>query len=164
MSRQLAISNEDLSHWHYEVDSADTIWLCVDKADGNANVLSGSVLTNLAKVLDAVEQSPPKGVVIYSGKKNGFVMGADINEFTRINDADEAFELVRLGQQVLDKLAALPCPTVAAIDGFALGGGLELALACDYRLVIENPKPILGRLRCNLAYTQALEARSERFR
>lgn len=144
MSRQLAVSNEDLSHWHYEVDSADTIWLCIDKADGNANVLSGSVLTNLAKVLDAIEQSPPKGVVIYSGKKNGFVMGADINEFTRIKDVDEAFDLVRLGQQVLDRLAALPCPTVAAIDGFALGGGLELALACDYRLVIENPKPILG--------------------
>ena len=144
MTKQLSISNEDLVHWRYETDDEHITWLCIDKADGNANVLSGPVLTDLAKVLEAIEQSPPKGVVVHSGKKNGFIMGADINEFTRINDADEAFELVRLGQQVLDKLEALPCPTVAVINGFALGGGLELAMACDYRLVIENPKPILG--------------------
>jgi 3-hydroxyacyl-CoA dehydrogenase / enoyl-CoA hydratase / 3-hydroxybutyryl-CoA epimerase len=144
MNKQLSISNEDLTHWHYETDAENIIWLCIDKADGNANVLSGPVLTDLASVLDAIEHSPPSGVIVYSGKKNGFIMGADINEFTRIKDADEAFELVRLGQQVLDKLAALSCPTVAIINGFALGGGLELAMACDYRLAIENPRPILG--------------------
>jgi 3-hydroxyacyl-CoA dehydrogenase / enoyl-CoA hydratase / 3-hydroxybutyryl-CoA epimerase len=144
MNQQISISNEDLAHWHYETDAENIIWLCIDKADGNANVLSGPVLTDLAKVLDAIEHAPPAGVVVYSGKKNGFIMGADINEFTRIKDAEEAFELVRLGQQVLDKLAALSCPTVAVINGFALGGGLELALACDYRLAIENSRPILG--------------------
>lgn len=137
-------SMNDTEHWHYETDDANVVWLCIDKADGNANVLSAPVLEQLDGILGAIDKPKLAGVVVYSGKKNGFIMGADINEFTRIKDADEGFELVRLGQQVLDKLEALRCPTVAVINGFALGGGLELALACDYRLVIENPKPILG--------------------
>ena len=144
MTKELSVSNDDLTHWRYETDSDNIIWLCIDKADGSANVLSGPVLGDLATFLDAAAQSRPKGVVVYSGKKNGFIMGADINEFTRIKNQDEAFDLIRLGQQVLDKLEAMPCPTVAVLNGFALGGGLELAIACDYRLAIENPKPIFG--------------------
>ena len=144
MNSPEAHTKNDTQHWHYETDDANVLWLCIDKADGNANVLSAPVLEQLAAILQAIDEKTPAGVVVYSGKSNGFVMGADINEFTRIKDADEGFKLVRLGQQVLDKLEALRCPTVAVINGFALGGGLELALACDYRLVIENPKPILG--------------------
>ena len=71
-------------------------------------------------------------------------MGADINEFTKIENPEQAYDLIRLGQQVLDQLEALPCPTVAVINGFALGGGLELAMACDYRVALENDKRILG--------------------
>ncbi len=144
MTKELSISNADLTHWHYETDDNNIIWLCIDKADGSANVLSGPVLSDLASFLDAAEASPPKGIVVHSGKKSGFIMGADINEFTRIKTKDEAFDLIRLGQQVMDKLEALPCPTVAVLNGFALGGGLELAIACDYRLALENPKPIFG--------------------
>jgi len=137
-------NNTELQQCRQETDSRNILWLCVDKADGNANVLSGPVLQELAVILDGVEKSPPAGVVVHSGKRNGFIMGADINEFTRIGNAEEAFELVRLGQQVLDRLEALSCPSVAVINGFALGGGLELAMACDYRVVIDQPKPILG--------------------
>jgi 3-hydroxyacyl-CoA dehydrogenase/enoyl-CoA hydratase/3-hydroxybutyryl-CoA epimerase len=144
MSNEISVSNEDLTHWHYETDDQEIVWLCIDKADGSANVLSGPVLGDLATFLDALAQSPPKGLVVYSGKKNGFIMGADINEFTRIKNKDEAFDLIRLGQEVLDKLEAVVCPTVAVLNGFALGGGLELAIACDYRLAIENAKPIFG--------------------
>ena len=131
-------------HWTSETDDAGVVWLCIDKADGGANVLSGEVLTELNEIIEPLSGKPPSGVVIHSGKSNGFVMGADINEFTKIENPEQAYELIRLGQQVLDKVEALPCPTVAVINGFALGGGLELAMACDYRLALDTDKRVLG--------------------
>jgi 3-hydroxyacyl-CoA dehydrogenase/enoyl-CoA hydratase/3-hydroxybutyryl-CoA epimerase len=131
-------------NWRMETDTDGIMWLCIDKDNAGANVLSGSVLRELADIIAPYEENPPRGLVIHSGKRNGFIMGADINEFTQIESAEQAYELIRLGQQVLDHLEALRCPTVAAINGFALGGGLELAMACDYRLVLQNKKPILG--------------------
>lgn len=131
-------------HWTSETDANGIAWLCIDKADGGANVLSGEVLTELNAIIEPLAAEPPAGVVIHSGKRNGFVMGADINEFTTIENPDQAYSLIRLGQQVLDRLEALPCPTVAVINGFALGGGLELAMACDYRLALASDKRILG--------------------
>jgi 3-hydroxyacyl-CoA dehydrogenase/enoyl-CoA hydratase/3-hydroxybutyryl-CoA epimerase len=134
----------DLNHWRQEKDSDGIVWWCIDKADASANVLSEQVLRELVGMLEPMEQDPPRGIVLYSGKRNGFVMGADINEFTSIESAEQAYELIRLGQQIFDRLEALRCPTVAVINGFALGGGLELALACDYRLALHNKKPIIG--------------------
>jgi len=133
-----------LEHWRTETDSSGVLWLAADKADGGANVLSGPVLRELDAVIGGIEDDPPKGVVVYSVKPSGFIMGADINEFTRIETTDEAFELVRLGQQVLDRVEALRCPTVAVIDGYALGGGLELAMACDYRLAVDSERKTIG--------------------
>ena len=131
-------------HWTVDRDDDGIAWLKIDKADGGANVLSGPVLSELNDILGSLEADPPRGIVVYSGKSNGFVMGADINEFTRIENADEAYELIRLGQQVLDRLEALSAPSVAVINGFALGGGLELAMACDYRIALQGDKKILG--------------------
>ncbi len=132
------------THWRRTTDSDGVVWLSVDKADSSANVLSGAVLRELATQIEPLAADPPRGLVIHSGKRNGFVMGADINEFTTIADEDEAYRLIRLGQQVLDAVEALRCPTVAVINGFALGGGLELAMACDYRIALTNDKPIIG--------------------
>ncbi|ANO51395.1 3-hydroxyacyl-CoA dehydrogenase NAD-binding domain-containing protein [Woeseia oceani] len=136
--------NGRATHWQSKTDDNGIVWLCLDKADGSANVLSGEVLQQLAEQLEPLHAKPPTGVVLHSGKDNGFIMGADINEFTTIENPEQGYALIRLGQQVLDKIEALPCPTVAAINGFALGGGLELAMACDYRLALEHAKPILG--------------------
>ena len=134
-----------MSHnWRQETDTDGIVWLCIDKAEGSANVLSRVVMEELDGILRPLETSPPRGLVIYSGKRSGFIMGADINEFPRIESAEQAFELVRLGQQLMDRLEALRCPVVAVINGFALGGGLELAMACDYRVALQNKKPILG--------------------
>ncbi|MDJ0938935.1 MAG: 3-hydroxyacyl-CoA dehydrogenase NAD-binding domain-containing protein [Woeseiaceae bacterium] len=132
------------NHWSLTTDDAGIAWLEIDKADGGANVLSGPVLMELNEHLEALENDLPKGVVVYSGKKNGFIMGADINEFTKIENPDQAYDLIRLGQKVLDRLEALSCPTVAVINGFALGGGLELAMACDYRIAWKSDRKILG--------------------
>ncbi|MDH5309789.1 MAG: 3-hydroxyacyl-CoA dehydrogenase NAD-binding domain-containing protein [Gammaproteobacteria bacterium] len=131
-------------HWHLETDGDGIAWLCIDKHDGSANVLSGAVLQELASIMEPWVRTPPAGIVLHSGKSNGFVMGADINEFTKIATADEAYGLIRLGQQVMDRLESLACPSVAVINGFALGGGLELAMACRYRIALENDKPVLG--------------------
>jgi len=133
-----------LEHWSSETDGDGIIWLRIDKADSSANVLSAEVLSELNSLIEPLAGNPPKGVVIHSGKSGGFVMGADINEFTKIETPQQAYDLIRMGQQVLDRLETLPCPTVAVINGFALGGGLELAMACDYRVALAGDKKVLG--------------------
>jgi 3-hydroxyacyl-CoA dehydrogenase/enoyl-CoA hydratase/3-hydroxybutyryl-CoA epimerase len=135
---------EELRHWRTDTDSDGIHWLCLDKAESKANVLSEAVLREFESILSGLEANPPRGLVIYSGKPSGFVMGADINEFTSIETADQGYELIRIGQQLFDRLEALRCPTAAVFNGFALGGGLEMALACTYRLALDNKKPIIG--------------------
>lgn len=133
-----------LKHWKIESDDEGIAWVQIDKADGNANVLSTEVMLELDELLKPLEQNPPRGVVIHSGKSSGFIMGADINEFTSITTPERAYEVTRLGQQLFDRIEALGCPTVSAINGFCLGGGMELAMSTDYRVALENNKPILG--------------------
>ena len=131
-------------HWTMETDDDSIAWLRIDKADANANVLSTEVMAELNAVIDSVAATPPRGLVVYSGKHNGFIMGADINEFTSIDTPERAYEVTRLGQQIFDKIERLSCPTVAAINGFAMGGGLELVMAFDYRLALASDKRVLG--------------------
>ena len=133
-----------MKHWTTETDDEGIVWVRIDKADGKANVLSNEVMTELDALIRPLQIAPPRGLVLYSGKQNGFIMGADITEFTSIETPEQAYEVARLGQQLFDRIEALDCPTVAAINGFALGGGLELAMAFDYRLALANKKPILG--------------------
>ncbi len=131
-------------HWNVETDSDGIAWLRIDRADSSANTLSSEVLHELNSIVEGLISKPPKGAVIYSGKTNGFIMGADISEISEITDADQSYELTRLGQQFFDRIEALPFPTVAAINGFCLGGGLELAMACTYRLGLAGDKRVLG--------------------
>lgn len=136
--------NKTFKHWNLRRDEDGIAWLCFDKADASTNVLSREVMVELNDQLAALEKKLPKAVVVHSGKKSGFIAGADIKEFTGLKDADEAYEMVRSGQHVLDRLEALDCPTIALINGFALGGGLELALACRYRIINDDPKTVIG--------------------
>ncbi|MDE2136477.1 MAG: enoyl-CoA hydratase/isomerase family protein [Gammaproteobacteria bacterium] len=138
------MTTETARNWSLEKDADGLAWLTLDKPGTSANVLSGSVLVELDGLLATLEKEPPRALVVISAKKSGFVAGADIREFTGITDADSGYGLIHRGQQVMSRLAALPCPSVAAIHGFALGGGLELALACRYRVAVGDERLSLG--------------------
>ncbi|MBT8089480.1 MAG: enoyl-CoA hydratase/isomerase family protein [Gammaproteobacteria bacterium] len=131
-------------HWKVKTDDDGIVWLGIDKADASANVLSSEVLMELDGVLKPLEANPPRGLILYSEKPGSFVMGADIKEFVGIDTPERAYELVRQGQQLFDRIEDLRCPTVAVINGVCLGGGLELAMACDYRVALAGDQRILG--------------------
>lgn len=134
----------DLKHWQLINDDDGIAWLRFDKADASANVLSTDVMMELDTIVDALGSKTPRGLVLYSGKSSGFIMGADINEFTAIDTPERAYEVTRLGQKLFSKIEQLACPTVAAINGYCMGGGLELAMAFDYRVALAGKKKILG--------------------
>lgn len=131
-------------HWHYRTDANGICWLTLDKADSTTNTLDRDILSELDSVLEALAANPPRGVIITSAKPTGFIAGADISEFDALEDADQGAAAARKGQIVLQRLEDLPSVTVAVIDGYALGGGLELALACDYRVAAESFERSLG--------------------
>src|SRR5271165_6342041 len=130
--------------WRLDVDADRIAWLSCDVPGTSTNVLSAAVLTDLAVALHEIRAQRPAGLVVLSAKPNGFIAGADIKEFIGMRTPEEAYALVRAGQSVLDDLESLPCPSVAALHGFALGGGLELALACRYRIGADEGKLSVG--------------------
>jgi 3-hydroxyacyl-CoA dehydrogenase / enoyl-CoA hydratase / 3-hydroxybutyryl-CoA epimerase len=130
--------------WSLEIDADRIGWLTCDTPGASTNVLSAAVLQELAAKLAQILTLRPAGIVVGSAKSNGFIAGADIKEFIQIQTPEQGFELVRAGQKVLQQLEDLPCPSVAMLHGFALGGGLELALACTYRIGADNAALSLG--------------------
>ena len=130
-------------HWHLDYNTDHAV-LTLDVAGQSANVLSQEVLNELDRRLDEIEGKPLQGLIVCSGKASGFIAGADVREFETISDPARATELAQLGQQVFARLAGLPFPSVAVIHGFCLGGGLELALACTYRIAREDAGTRLG--------------------
>jgi 3-hydroxyacyl-CoA dehydrogenase / enoyl-CoA hydratase / 3-hydroxybutyryl-CoA epimerase len=131
-------------HWKLERDGDGIVWLALDKAGSSTNTLSADVFDELRALLAELAAAPPQGVVIHSGKTNGFIAGADIDGFTQLKTVDDAIVLVKRGWDIYNQLAAVPYPTLALIRGFCLGGGLELALACRYRVVVDEPGTRLG--------------------
>lgn len=132
-----------MKHWHQHTED-DVVILIIDVADQSANVLSQEVLGELSQLMDDISQDPPQGLIIRSGKAGGFILGADVKEFVDIDNAEIATELARTGQKVFDQIALLKCPSVAVIHGNALGGGAELALACKYRVALEDDSTRIG--------------------
>jgi len=129
--------------WSLEIDPQRVAWLCIDQPGASANALSRTAMEQLAARLDEVAAAAPRGLVITSGK-SGFIAGADVREFGQVASPDEAVPFIRAAHAILDRLEALPFPTVAAINGYCLGGGLELAMACRYRVCVDDPKAVLG--------------------
>ena len=131
-------------HWRLERDADDILWLFLDRQDETVNALSAAVLRELDAIIAYAESQLPAGVAILSGKATGFVLGADIREFSGFRDAAQVTASIREVHAMFSRLEALRCPTVAAFEGYCLGGGLELALSCGYRIARDVPATRIG--------------------
>ena len=131
---------ESWNNWRLERDEDGLAWLTFDRAGTSTNTFSREALNELGAIAAHLESNPPKGLAILSAKENGFAAGADIDQFTSFKTPEEAMGFTVLGNEVFDKVAALPFPTLAMIHGFCMGGGMELALACRYRIADDGPK------------------------
>ncbi len=131
-------------HWSSEQDADRIVVLTFDRAGSSVNTFAREVLDELAEIVERLSFEPPKGLVIRSGKAAGFIAGADIREFETFGKSGRVLDAISHGQWVLEGLARLRCPTVAAIHGHCMGGGTELALACRYRVASRDPSTRIG--------------------
>ena len=136
--------SESTGDWVSRKDDQGILWLNLDKRNTDTNVLSIAVLEELGKLLDEIVKKPPRAVIFRSAKKSGFIAGADVHEFLEVSNTQEALIMIKRGQALFSRIEALPCPTIAMIEGFCMGGGTELALACDYRLALDEERTKIG--------------------
>ncbi|MBD3867877.1 MAG: enoyl-CoA hydratase/isomerase family protein [Acidobacteria bacterium] len=128
---------------HLEADGI--LHVVFDQPERPVNLLDGELLKRLSAILEQVRvEEQVKGVLFRSAKPENFLAGMDIDSLSGIDDAYRASEGARFGQTVFQKLADLSIPTACAIQGGCMGGGTELALACDIRLAGEHPTTLIG--------------------
>jgi len=132
------------SHWHPQIRDDGVVVLSLDRHDSSVNAMSQDVLLELGDLIERIAMDPPKAVVIQSIKAAGFIAGADLKEFQEFDRRGTVNDAIRRGQSTYQRLAELPCPTVAAIHGHCLGGGTELALACRYRVASNDASTRIG--------------------
>ncbi|MBI3095704.1 MAG: enoyl-CoA hydratase/isomerase family protein [Rhodocyclales bacterium] len=126
-------------HWRLERDADGLAWAILDTADSSTNTLGAEVMTELGLLLDECARQAPRGLIFKSAKEAGFIAGANIAEFVASDTPELARALIRRGWEVYNRLAAVPYPTLALVRGHCMGGGTELALACRYRIAVDEP-------------------------
>ncbi|MDO3387910.1 3-hydroxyacyl-CoA dehydrogenase NAD-binding domain-containing protein [Gilvimarinus sp. SDUM040013] len=136
-------------HWQLKLDEHKVAWLLFDCADADVNVLSQAVLEELDEIVMTLQADKPAALVIRSGKESNFCVGADIKEFGQLDSIDAAREKLGAAHRVANRLTELPFTTVAIVHGLCFGGGLELALCCDFRIGVDGsrfgfPEILLG--------------------
>ena len=129
-----------LAQWTPEARGDGVLVVAFDKHGESVNTFSQDVLVELDALVERIAIDPPKAVVFRSAKASGFIAGADIKEFATFDARGTVGDAIRRGQDAFARIAALPCPTVAAIHGFSMGGGTELALACRYRIATPDAR------------------------
>lgn len=131
-------------YWSLMRDADDIAWLAIDCPGQSTNTLSTGVLEELHEVVGELAAAPPRGLVIYSTKESGFIVGADVAEFEALSDPIETAHKIGIVHELFSRIEAFSFPTLARIHGFCLGGGLELALACRYRVALDDARTRLG--------------------
>ncbi|HZO13157.1 MAG TPA: enoyl-CoA hydratase-related protein, partial [Polyangiaceae bacterium] len=128
-----------------EVTSEGVAVLTYDLPGERVNTLRADFMDAFSRIVEEVEQNPDiRGAVLRSGKRQSFIVGADIEMLSAIHSADDAVAMIQRGHQAIDRLAKSAKPFVAAVHGDALGGGFEVALACTARVLSHSRKTALG--------------------
>lgn len=131
--------------WNCSRGADDILLVTIDRPGKSVNAFSQAVIAQLDELIDRIEhESGLRGVFFQSGKKGSFIVGADVEEMKEIHGPEQARSFSERGQRVFERLARLRVPTVALISGPCLGGGLEFALACRFRLTDDSRKTVLG--------------------
>ncbi|MFM8630600.1 MAG: 3-hydroxyacyl-CoA dehydrogenase NAD-binding domain-containing protein, partial [Betaproteobacteria bacterium] len=133
-----------MRHWNLTRDAHGIAWMRLDTAGVSMNKLSADVLAEFSAQLDEFDLKPPSGMIIQSAKDSGFIAGADVEEFKALDKPQQAQEIIARGWHLFNRLAAVPYPTLSLIRGICLGGGLEISLACRYRIAVDEPATRLG--------------------
>ena len=142
--KKTASKDTIFKHWKLSTDIDNVLWLSLDREGESTNSLSLEVLSELGTIIDKLETDAPAGLVLQSAKPGSFIVGADVREFDDYDDADMASDGISQVHRLFNRIEALPFPKVVVIDGFCLGGGLELALAFDYRIATNVEHTRLG--------------------
>ena len=139
-----------------EVSGSGIAILIFDRPNSSANIFDEQTLAELNEHLNFLESEKGlNGLIVRSAKPKIFIAGADLNSFGRDTRAEQIAISVERGQKIFDRIARLPYPTVAAIHGVALGGGFEIALACDYRVASSDSATKVGLPETNLGLLPA---------
>ena len=131
-------------HWLWSLAEDRTLYLTLDRADSAQNSLAQEVLKELDEIVTRIAEEQPQAVVLQSGKRHSFVVGADVSEFRGFVDPAQVAEYIHGVHKTLLRFEQLALPTIAVIDGPCLGGGLELALACRYRIAVDDQATSIG--------------------
>lgn len=150
----IAAQATDTKNWHFHVDLERIGWLTIDTPGASVNTLSREAIMELETLVSRIEELGSSGevvgLVLLSGKDSGFIAGADVSEFDAMSDFSVLPEALRRTHALFERIEKLKMPVVAGIHGFCLGGGLELALACHYRIAVNDEKTRIGFPEVNL--------------
>jgi 3-hydroxyacyl-CoA dehydrogenase / enoyl-CoA hydratase / 3-hydroxybutyryl-CoA epimerase len=144
VSEPVSSTTKQWVHWTVTTHANGIAWVAIDCPNQSTNTLSTGALGELGEVVDELQRLRPRGAVFHSNKPSGFIVGADVSEFKNLQDPIDTAARINQVHELFARIEKLSFPTVASIHGHCLGGGLELALACRYRVALDDGATRLG--------------------